>query len=377
MIFSDEQELIIKSCVNKNNQIVDAVAGSGKTTTLLGIAAAEPNKKILGVLFNRSLKEETRHRASVKTLNQLEIHNYHALARKYYDETICNDSGITTLIRDNKRPFRPLPKWERIIIDEVQDMNPLYFHLIRKVLDDLRNPDIRITVMGDRFQSIYAFLYADSRFLTNAHKIYQSVKGDWVKLSLSTTYRCSSSVCGFLNDCLLGYKRLIPANSNPSPPVNYIYGDPFEARKILLPAILGYLADGYKAEDIFVLAPSVNMNLKETPVKMLENSLVSHGIPIYIPSKDEVETPNGSVNSDPTKGKLVITTFHQSKGLERKIVIIYNFDSSYYKIFNKQADPNGLSAEFYVAITRAATHLYVIHDRKKAPFKFLNTPKGN
>lgn len=375
MNFSDEQKFIIQSCVDNKNQIVDAVAGSGKTTTLLGIAQAEPNKKILGVLFNRSLKEETRERASIKALNQLEIHNYHALAKKYYDESICSDSGITTLIRENKKPFRQLPRWQRIIIDEVQDMNPLYFQLIHKILDDLRNPEIRITVMGDRFQSIYAFLYADSRFLTNADRIYKSVKGDWVRAQLSTTYRCSSSICAFLNDCLLGYKRLNPANPEPTPPVNYIYGCPFEARKVLLPAILSYLSNGFKPEDIFVLAPSVNMNMKETPVKMLENSLVTQGIPIYVSSKEEGET--NTSNGDPTKGKVVITTFHQSKGLERKVVIIYNFDSSYYKIFNKQADPLALSAELYVAVTRAAKHLYVIHDKKKPPLKFLNSPKGN
>jgi DNA polymerase III epsilon subunit-like protein len=267
-----------------------------------------------------------------------------------------------------------LPKWERIIIDEVQDMNPLYFQLISKILEDLQNNDIHITVMGDRYQSIYAFLYADSRFLTNASQIYKSIKGEWIKASLSTTYRCSSSICSFLNDCLLGYKRLHPSNSEPSPPVNYIYGCPFEARKVLLQAILGYLSNGFSPDDIFILAPSVKMKLRETPIKMLENVLVEQNIPIYIPREDEVEIDKSS-GGDPTKGKLVMTTFHQSKGLERKIVIIYNFDASYYKIFNKDADSNALSAELYVAITRAARHLYVIHDKKHPPFKFLKQPK--
>lgn len=375
MKYSDEQQLIIKYCVENTNVIVDAVAGSGKTTTLLGIAHAEPNKKILGVLFNKSLKEETRTRATNNALNQLEIHNYHALAKKYYNDAICNDSGITEMIRENKPPNRSLPRWERIIIDEVQDMNPLYFQLISKILDDLRNPEIRITVMGDRYQSIYAFLYADSRFLTNAAQIYKSVRGEWKKASLSTTYRCSSSICSFLNDTLLGYNRLHPASSEPTPPVNYIYGCPFEARKTLLPDILSYLSNGYKPEDIFILAPSVKMKLKETPVKMLENALVNQNIPIYIPREDEVYGDRNA-ESDPTKGKLVITTFHQSKGLERKIVIIYNFDSSYFKIFNKDADANALTAELYVAVTRAAKHLYVVHDKKNPPFKFFRKPEG-
>jgi DNA polymerase III epsilon subunit-like protein len=394
MQYSAEQEFIITQCLENRNVIVDAVAGSGKTTTLLGIAKANPDKKMLGVLFNRSLKEETRTRAQNLGLHCLEIHNYHAVARKYYDETICNDNGITKLVRENKHPLKALPKWERIIIDEVQDMNPLYFQLIRKLLIDIRNPDIRITVMGDRFQSIYAFLYADSRFLTNAGSIYKSVKGDWIKATLSTTYRCSPSICSFLNDCLLGYKRLHPAatataptaSASASAPVNYIYGCPFEARKPLLTAILHYLSNGFKPEDIFILAPSVKMKMKETPVKMLENALVAQNIPIYIPNNDEQAGPVGQSggqsgqsgqSDDPTKGKLVITTFHQSKGLERAIVIIYNFDSSYFKIFNKDADPNALTAELYVAITRAAKHLYVIQDKRKLAFSFLKEPQGS
>ena len=374
MQYSAEQQFIISQCLENRNVIVDAVAGSGKTTTLLGIAKASPDKKILGVLFNRSLKEETRTRAQNGGLHHLEIHNYHALARKYYDESICNDNGITKLVRQNNNPLKALPKWERIIIDEVQDMNPLYFQLIRKILIDTRNPDIRITVMGDRFQSIYAFLYADSRFLTNAGSIYKSVKGDWVKATLSTTYRCSPSICSFLNDCLLGYNRLHAATAAAAAAVNYIYGCPFEARKPLLTAILHYLSNGFKPEDIFILAPSVKMKMKETPVKMLENALVAQNIPIYIPNNDE-QAEQGS-GADPTKGKLVITTFHQSKGLERAIVIIYNFDSSYFKIFNKDADPNALTAELYVAITRAAKHLYVIQDKRKLAFSFLKETQG-
>ena len=81
MKFSDEQNSIIEACVQKLNVIADAVAGSGKTTTLLGVAQAMPDTKILGVLFNKSLKEETRQKARALSLNHLEIHNYHALAK--------------------------------------------------------------------------------------------------------------------------------------------------------------------------------------------------------------------------------------------------------------------------------------------------------
>ena len=56
MNFSIEQKNIIDLCSNKQNIIVDAVAGSGKTTTLLGIATAS-NNLTLAVLYNKSLKD--------------------------------------------------------------------------------------------------------------------------------------------------------------------------------------------------------------------------------------------------------------------------------------------------------------------------------
>ena len=46
---SDEQKIIIDAVSNNKNVIVNAVAGSGKTTTLLFIAQQNKNKKILQI----------------------------------------------------------------------------------------------------------------------------------------------------------------------------------------------------------------------------------------------------------------------------------------------------------------------------------------
>ena len=373
MKYSDEQNCIIEMCASDKNTIVDAVAGSGKTTTLLGIAQASPHKKMLGVLYNRSLKEETRLRAQSQGLPHLEIHNYHALARRYYDNSICNDNGITKMLSENVAPIRSLPRWDRFILDEVQDMTPLYYELICKIIIDLRNPNLKLTVMGDRYQSIYSYMAADSRFLTHANKLYTIIKGPWANASLSTTYRCSSSICSFINESLLGYERMIPASTKRSHPVHYIHGSPFDAHRILVDHITTFLDQGFKPEDIFVLAPSVKVKGKATPTRVLENALVAKQIPIYVSNDEEKEL---STNSEsPTNGKLVITTFHQSKGLERDIVIIYSFDDSYYE--NKDYDRNFLCSPLYVAITRARKYLYVIHDSKQAPFRFFRPPQNS
>jgi len=48
---SPEQELVLKAVKQGRNARVNAVAGSGKTTTILQIAQAFPNRKILGTTF--------------------------------------------------------------------------------------------------------------------------------------------------------------------------------------------------------------------------------------------------------------------------------------------------------------------------------------
>ena len=364
MIFSKEQQDIIDI---SDNVIVDAVAGSGKTTTLLGIAAS--NQQILALLYNKSLKEETRERAATLGLGLLEVHTYHALARKYYDNTICTDSGIISVLKANKPPIKELPLWSRIIIDEVQDMSPLYFKLIKKLIHDLKNPALRLTVMGDRFQSIYSYMGADARFLTHADKLYNEVAGSWTTKRLSTTFRCSPAICSFINEGLIGHNRMIPAEFKNCSPVRYIHGSPFDAHKILVQYIQTFLQQGFQPSDIFVLTSSVKVKGRDTPTRYLENALVAREIPVYVPNDETSDINNGSMN-----GKLVITTFHQSKGLERDIVIVYNFDNSYY--YNKEFNSNFLASPLYVGITRAKKHLFVIHDSKQQALPFYKQPKS-
>lgn len=369
MIFSTEQQNIIDLCSENKNIIVDAVAGSGKTTTLLGIAKAS-NSLTLAVLYNKSLKDETRQKAAALGLGLLEVHTYHALARKYYDNTLSTDNGIIQVLKDSKRPIKQLPRWSRIIIDEVQDMSPLYFKLIRKIIHDSNNDDLRITVMGDRFQSIYLYMGADPRFLTHADKIYKSIKGSWANAKLSTTFRSTPSICNFINVGLLGYDRMIPHNNAKSSPVHYIHGSPFDAHRLLVHYINNYLQEGFRPDDIFVLTTSVKVKGKDTPTRVLENALVALEIPVYVPNDEVKELSDGS-----TTGKLVITTYHQSKGLERDIVIVYNFDNSYY--YNKDFDNNILASPLYVAVTRARKHLFVVHDSNQPPLAFYKNPDSS
>jgi hypothetical protein len=62
---------------------VNAVAGSGKTTTLLEFAADRPRSRILYLAYNRSVAEEVRLKASQRALGQLTVKTIHALAYQH------------------------------------------------------------------------------------------------------------------------------------------------------------------------------------------------------------------------------------------------------------------------------------------------------
>jgi len=128
--------------------------------------------------------------------------------------------------------------------------------------------------------------------------------------------------------------------------------------------IQDYLKKGFKPDDIFVLAPTIKAS--DNPVKRLENELVKEGIAVYYSRNDD-----DGLDEEIIKNKIVFTTFHQSKGRERKIVIIYGFDNSYFKYFKKTSDPNICPSELYVATTRAKEILILLDNESEQGLPFL------
>lgn len=80
MTLTPEQELIIQS---NGNIKINAVAGSGKTTTVIEYAASRPkSSKILYLVFNKSVKQEAVKRFENKQLFNVTVETAHSLAFK-------------------------------------------------------------------------------------------------------------------------------------------------------------------------------------------------------------------------------------------------------------------------------------------------------
>ena len=71
-----------KEIINSNGNIrINAIAGSGKTTTVIEYAASRPKEaKILYLVFNKSVKTEAIHKFQQKGLKNVKVETAHSLA---------------------------------------------------------------------------------------------------------------------------------------------------------------------------------------------------------------------------------------------------------------------------------------------------------
>ena len=388
---SREQQAVISAVVRGSPlTIIDSVAGAGKTTCLLSLAAALPQCRVLQITYNSALKSEVRAKAAERGLTNVNVHTYHSLCTKFYDSAAYTDERIYRMLHQAD-PSAPLPppirrivRYDIVCIDEIQDMTGLYYKLVWRFLSDMpRRPGYRrggpqIVVLGDRYQGVYGFKQADTRYLTMARYIFHvptvapaapSAEGATAQASpttlrMSTSYRVTIPIANFINRYMLkGSDRL--RSVKPGPPVDYIRADCYLCVPRVFRLIQAALADGSATpSDIFVLCTSVKRH--RSPVRMLENFLVLAGIPCYAPLAEDCALDDAVL-----AGKCVLTTLCQSKGRERKLVIVFGFDRGYFKYFERTAPPDECTSGLYVGTTRASHRLIVVEDIQQGPLPFL------
>lgn len=467
----EEQTNAINGILLGENVILKAVAGSGKTTTILSACNRLPrDKRVLILTYNALLKEESREKVnglnldnspinlSTQINNELvelfgelrhhgrtemnntvedseiflpkkasvEVHSYHAFGCKYYSHKVRNDYDILDIM--NSKPKRGKCPWYDIIfIDEAQDIKLLYFKFILKILMDtianriyilkrviktipeLRNitdENVKLLVkkyyhlpqlifIGDPMQTIFNFgsdYPADSRYMLLISDIlhayykrlyemgmieYPIKVNEFHTYNISNSYRMTAGMATFINTHILnepGFivgKRpkinyILPYASNPvfHKEVEYITLNMFERTDVtkFLIHLFTFMVNGrhmnnqettvkYNISDVVFLAP-LGIKTRVGPVSLFINVLTDYNVPIYF--KDS----NGSIeiSDEVIKNKILFTTFHSFKGLERKIIVIIGFDNYTEIMF-----PKNTICSWYVGATRATEKIYLLH----------------
>jgi hypothetical protein len=388
MKLSPQQQEIVDFAVEKHQRpfglVVDAVAGCGKTTLVLNIAKelnTSPTN-ILLLTYNARLKDESRIRALQEEI-PIEIHTYHSFAVAHYDKKCHTDLEMMRFLSNPNSKYPKNLKYDVVVIDEAQDMTPLYFELVTSILRENTPSVPSLIILGDERQSIYQFKGSDSRYISEAH--YPFVFGKesriWKRVTITDSYRIPPCISEFLNTCCFRNFRIYSKKPDNGEKVDYMVTDLYSLSKhidwngnsamnsrkedgILFKYIMELLEE-YSPEDIFILSPSLNS--VNSPIKKLENSLKldprTKHVPIFVATNEEER-----LDEDIIRGKLVFSTFHATKGLERKAVVIYGFDDSNFNVIDESDCPNTI----YVAVTRAKERLLLLHHSKRNWLSFLN-----
>ena len=148
MILTKEQEEIINS--DKLSFKINAVAGSGKTTTLLEYAKKNSHLKILYLAYNKSLQTSLQEKLKIYNLPFMHVSTIHSLAYnkiEAYNYNLAHDlknqvieNGITTHeLTVNQKAYYPIPEYVALIKDLVNFYcNSSLIALDSKLLDSYK-----------------------------------------------------------------------------------------------------------------------------------------------------------------------------------------------------------------------------------------------
>lgn len=231
-----EQQYIIDIVSKGNNVICNAVAGAGKTTTVLSMAN-QLKRNFLLLTYNNELCKEVRTKALqlYPNINNIEIFTYHGYANANYnkchndvdikniidsphyhnyikkyllDNKICNGDSILNSIIDNyleadytnTRTNGLFPYIDVIVIDEVQDMTKILFQFVMRLINDVKKmyklP--QLVLLGDDNQAVYRFKGAYKEFLT-CEELWMPLYNNFIHATLSISFRLPLSVVKFVN----------------------------------------------------------------------------------------------------------------------------------------------------------------------------------
>jgi hypothetical protein len=374
---TNEQRDVVQKVVNDRvNATVDAVAGSGKTTTVHHVATemqrTRPQDLMLMLTYSRRLKDDAEEK--LKDLPAAHVHTFHSFAGVHYlgSGAACNDDvAMMRIIATDMPPVAGHSVYDAFVVDEVQDMTSTYFQLFAKVLRDQAKRDRgnrplpQLLILGDCQQAIYGFQGADCRYLRLASRIWSTADHlitnaqAWATLTLHQSFRVPRAVTSFVN--ALSDSRDMVSHKLDAPKPRYVFCDTFNF--IIMVKQVELCLESYAPEEVFILAPSVRGSAN-SPVTKLANMLTDMAqVPICVTSSD-----NETLSPEVMRGKLVMTTYHQAKGLERKAVIVLGMDASYFEFFDSECeDTSQLPNTNYVALTRSLESLTIIQQRKLAP----------
>ena len=383
MSFLDEEqkEIVFKAPIHPDTHIrILAAAGSGKTTTLLyrvrylcQQSYIDP-RSILILTFNRHSASDLRSRildvfeglpADVK------IHTIDAYAKFLYENyyfliSNCNNNNPTSLavaeyISYAVAILRRVPeiiknKIKYVFVDEFQDVNDIQFELLQHLVSQ----GCQLTIIGDDCQNIYEFRGTNNSFIVNFDQIFPTS----YTYKLQTNYRSRDLIVELANN-IVKYnksrveKTMIPSKANTSSGqqknhvacLDLIYGQHTTA---LFDQICNDIIEQWTTQkkSIAVLLRTNDLVKSfETYLLRRADDRIPFEASIYDSSAVDFDihpttTTKTATAAPPSIDKVLVSTFHRSKGLEWDCVYLIGFGEKHMEYSEDER------RVLYVGITR-------------------------
>lgn len=332
----------------KGHYHISGIPGSGKTVMLIARAIyllkINPNWQIAIITYNKSLSKKIENRLNSLdeelkfmdiNISNIEVKSFHSFA--YSIAPINSNSYIDKddffkNILPNEALKKVTPQYEALLIDEYQDFYKHWFELCIKSIKKDNENNVNLLLAGDRLQSIY-----NPNEINWKQDIGLDMRGH--SMLLKSSYRTSKEHIDLAVKVLMSDEKLkkevekfyegkenINSINNKQNSLMFIEGNYFN----VIEEIEKKLNIGYKPEDFLVLSNSWDS------IKAFFN---------YLPENIQKYAMWGKEIRD---NKMIITTYHSSKGLENKIAVLLNI--------NEISEDKKLA---YVGMTRASEYLII------------------
>ena len=357
--------MAIVEAARTQNVVVSARPGSGKTATAEAIVAANAGLRVLLITYSKRLQLETARR--LEDYPHCDVYTFHGLSGRLFNTVTFDDAKLRALRREASMPLWRGDPYDIIILDELQDCTDDLFWLVNVFISAVTHAANgvapKIVALGDERQAIYGFRGADSRYLSLVPSTMAGITPyPWTHMTLSKSFRLSRETANFVNGVFLkGEKYIVGTHDGPKP--WFVQANLFDVNT--LARSLARLIYRYKPENTAILAPFVRAN----PVlSRLTNHLSQYyGIKIAVSTSDDTPLDELVIG-----GKLCVSTYHQFKGNERDLVIVYGVDAAYFDFLGRDLPDDTCPNEIFVALTRATRQLVVLHNQEQEPMPFIS-----
>lgn len=366
MPLTEEQQSVCDDIRSGNNVVCISKPGTGKTTT--AIECARHFTRTLLLTYNRKLKEESRSRvAQLGLSDSVEVHSYHAAACKLFvpnHKGAVDDSLIFSAISS---PPQSALVYDFVVVDEAQDMTPLYAQFVVHVLSNMKTRP-QMLLIGDPFQRIFKYLGATWEYMMDPLPHFGNLVVDspFVERHLTVCWRITPEMAAWVNENLnpsslqhahpewwsqhgesltRWWAGGIVSGKAPSP--GSVKVVPYNSKQ--LHTSLVQCLPKFDAGDCAFLCKTVRR----------PNDLLSDVVETFAGSDWVVTNDTSGWEPDERSyaGKTIVTTINRFKGLERKFVCVVGLDGKWE---NMQKDPLELFTLFLVATTRASEQMVIV-----------------